>query len=810
MEYKIIRGQNQIGGTITEIITDKARVWIDFGMELSVKDSYATDEFMIEAIKENPPDAVLFTHIHGDHIGLLYAIPEDVKIYLGPVGLKLLKNIRETLLAVEGLDDATKNKLEKEMEILKDEKRVTCYKDGESLYVNDEMGIKVTPFQVDHSVADAYMLRFEANGKCIVHTGDFRGHGRKGENLLRTVEKIATIPVNTLIIEGTMMSRSNEKEYTEEKMQEEAEKIIKKHKYAFLICSSINMESLASFYWATVKSGEKGKTKPIFMVNGYVKKQLDLFTEIEGKEDWRFRFHRSYAMKDALNYKLKNGKTQKQHMLDEGFVMMVGTSDYYKELMEEFREYNPILIYSMWNGYLKEGKDYANKELIDVVNAWKPNVVYLHTSGHASPDTIAKVIEKINPSDAIVPIHTENAKGFRKLEISPELRRKVMSNNYNKLYINKTELPYSSKIKCEEKPNNAIRIYINDTTANMQVDSADFESIIVSIWAVDRNKKIELGYKEYIGDNDNENKDIKWESLKKLPCYKDNKGNQRVEPARLHYMRFLYRVMKFRQIYGNEDFMIDVNNLDEINRFESMYNEMLKAGNFWITKPTIEGGLKGFDKESRKIKEDMEVTENHLEKWFVLKSKEKKLPKSIKTVFGDEELYDQLPCSMFYGEPSCAARIFNAGCFDLWGINSNRELSVFELKKADNDKLGIISELFFYSNLMKDMKIAAKNKYTIRKSYRGFKKFVECENDKKVNAYFLAPKLHSFFDKNRKGILDVLNEANDGITYSVIDFSYSDIVPKIDNKESEDSKEYIKRFKKELFEELSELWKKYN
>lgn len=426
MEYEIIRGKNQIGGTITEIRYGKSRVWVDFGMELSVKDPDKSDEFVIQKITENPPNAVLFTHIHGDHIGLLYAVPDGVRIYIGSVALEMMKNIRMTLLEFDDLEENVRKKLQKEMEILTDSSRVVCYKEKESM---DVFGINVTPFPVDHSVADAYMLRFEAGGKCIVHTGDFRNHGRRGKDLLRMIkEEVAAVPVNVLITEGTMMSRPSEKIMTEKKMQAIAEKIFEKNKYAFLICSSTNMESLASFYWAMVNAGNKRKEKPPFIVNSYVEKQLELFTDTVGQEFHDFQFHRSYRIQNRLNYQLSNGKTQKQHMIDEGFLMLVGTGEYYRNFMEEFREYHPVLIYSLWDGYLREDKDYARQDMIDLVNAWSENVVHLHTSGHASPDTVADVITAVNPSDAIVPVHTENPDGFMRLEIAEKYKNLLKEN----------------------------------------------------------------------------------------------------------------------------------------------------------------------------------------------------------------------------------------------------------------------------------------------------------------------------------------------------------------------------------------------
>ncbi len=51
-----------------------------------------------------------------------------------------------------------------------------------------------------------------------MHTGDFRGHGRRGEVMTEVINKCVHYggrQVHTLITEGTMMSRLNEKIKTE-------------------------------------------------------------------------------------------------------------------------------------------------------------------------------------------------------------------------------------------------------------------------------------------------------------------------------------------------------------------------------------------------------------------------------------------------------------------------------------------------------------------------------------------------------------------------------------------------------------------
>lgn len=437
MDYRIIRGKNKIGGTITEIESlSGTKIWVDFGAELSVSPEKSTDSFMIEGINKDHPEAVIFTHIHGDHIGLLYAIPSDIDIYMGELARELLINIRETLVKVDDMDQEEKEKITIELRMLKS-KQVKLYQDRISQVIGD---ISFTPYKVDHSVADAYMLRFDADNRSIVHTGDFRNHGRLGKNLIDDIKNgIASCPVDVLIIEGTMMSRKGEKCKTEMELEKEAADLLVKNKYAFLICSSTNMESLASFYWATINAGkirsrtDKKDYKPALICNSYIKKQLDLFTKKVGDfEDWRFQFHRSYRISDNLNY-VFGGKSQKQRMIDDGFTMIVGTSDYYRELMREFKylEPKPVVIYSMWDGYVRENMPYSNEELIDLKKEWSDVFKPMHTSGHASIETLTNVIKAINPTEKIVPIHTENPKGFFEMKLPKELLRKMEIDQIN-------------------------------------------------------------------------------------------------------------------------------------------------------------------------------------------------------------------------------------------------------------------------------------------------------------------------------------------------------------------------------------------
>ena len=103
--------------------------------------------------------------------------------------------------------------------------------------------IKVIPYFVSHSAYDAYMFLIEANGKKVLHTGDFRGHGYLSKGLLPTIEKLI-LPrggVDFLITEGTMLSRLGERVMSENELQREAGEIMKRYKNVFVMCSSTDM-----------------------------------------------------------------------------------------------------------------------------------------------------------------------------------------------------------------------------------------------------------------------------------------------------------------------------------------------------------------------------------------------------------------------------------------------------------------------------------------------------------------------------------------------------------------------------------------
>lgn len=414
VKVKVHRGSKMIGGSITEIFTEKTHIFIDFGSELNPDSNESSDSEMIDMIKHAKCDAVLFTHYHGDHIGLMKHIPKEdidgktIKLGIGKIARKVLINIHETLADFEDSDKKDKEFLD----ILKDIDRMLDIEDGALFSIGD---IKITPILVDHSAYDAYMFILESEGKVIVHTGDFRTHGRLGKGLFDRIQKaLDGKKVDVLITEGTMMSRLKETVLTEAQLQDKAIEVLSKpeNKYAFLICSSTNVESLASFANAAMKLGRA------FYVNYYVNKQIELYRESAGKHNYALRFQKTYKFEkmDAVNPRY--GTTQPEFMMENGFLMLIGTSDAYKERMDYFKNQDPLLIYSMWNGYIQKGEPTYDKRLGNLYHSWNPDRrVDLHTSGHATAEDIRQMILTVKPQKYIIPIHTEKPEMFKKLDI---------------------------------------------------------------------------------------------------------------------------------------------------------------------------------------------------------------------------------------------------------------------------------------------------------------------------------------------------------------------------------------------------------
>ncbi|MFV0270596.1 MAG: MBL fold metallo-hydrolase [Macellibacteroides fermentans] len=412
MKITIHRGINQIGGCITEISTSETRILIDLGQNLPDGEGEVNDDFASREAIENITqgvDAVFYTHYHGDHLGLFNYVSDNIRQYIGQVAKRVALCKHRQLSYIKSREELSAeeiSKLEKMGEL----------SPGQSINIRD---IKITPYFVSHSAYDAYMFLIDVEGKKILHTGDFRGHGYLSKGLLPTIEKLI-LPqgeVDFLITEGTMLSRRGEKVINENELQKEAERIMTRYKNVFVMCSSTDMERLATFYAAN-----KRLKKPL-VCDRFQKSILEIFTESAGLRSQLFHFDKVYDFYPT-NRKLVDW------MSDKGFCMFVRATDkfkdYYQLLATRLDPNKTVLIYSMWKEYVNSNSKHAVKRYLDFVSMF-PNVEKLHTSGHASGECLADVCNLVNPTLGIIPIHSEQSDNYRKLDINDTLKWKIIT-----------------------------------------------------------------------------------------------------------------------------------------------------------------------------------------------------------------------------------------------------------------------------------------------------------------------------------------------------------------------------------------------
>jgi len=403
MKLTIQRGTHEIGGSCVELATKNTRILIDIGLPLVDEEgqSFNLGDYLkltkAELVEKNiakdipglykedndnaSPDAILISHSHPDHYGLLTFVRPQIPVYLSEGCLELIK----TTYYFKGINPDLDT-----VGIIENKK---CFSIGD---------FKVTPYLVDHSGFDAYAFLIEAEGKRIFYSGDFRGHGKKSSLFDRF---IANPPkdIDFLIMEGTGIEGKDGHYAKEEELRDNLVTIFKKNKrLIFFACSSQNIDRISSLYSACRRSGR------ILVLDPYTVYLLDVLRKRAPKipqfdfQDIRIFFtpdsNTRRLADDKTLYKYKESKISYDEIKEKKDSLVVKPSyGIRKAFAKNGYIEGSTLIYSMWGKYFENEKPFWDEYGI--------SPIHVHTSGHAGIKQLKGFAKALNPV-TIIPIHT--------------------------------------------------------------------------------------------------------------------------------------------------------------------------------------------------------------------------------------------------------------------------------------------------------------------------------------------------------------------------------------------------------------------
>lgn len=397
MKIKIYKGTKEIGGTCIEISADNGKIiWIDLGTPLNLENPDTS-------YRNNKVDALLISHPHQDHFGLMESVGKEVPVFIGQVSEDLIKATKRFL----GVNPPQCNF-----------KRFTPWKEIKILDT-----FSVYPYLMDHSSPEAFAFLIEVDGKRIFYSGDFRSTGRK-KVLFEKLIKLPPKDVDLLLIEGTMIERSNQQFPTEGDVETAIYEIVKNlPNMTFVVSAAQNIDRFCSVFnvclktnkmliidvymaWVLETVSKKSKGLPtidsgrVLVYNN--QSQIDKITGIE-LTDFNTRV-KSKSIHDGIFTK------------PEKFIYFLRCPN--EKLIDKLSSHGIInLIYSQWPGYLEEAhKTYATEIINSLRQSGKVLFSYIHTSGHATLKELKELAKAIDPK-IIVPIHSDNPEKM-KLEFS--------------------------------------------------------------------------------------------------------------------------------------------------------------------------------------------------------------------------------------------------------------------------------------------------------------------------------------------------------------------------------------------------------
>jgi ribonuclease J len=386
VQLTVHRATHQIGGNCIEISTaDGHRIILDVGRPLDAAQD-ATDLLPKSLDVTSPVDAVLISHPHQDHYGLLEDVPSAWPVYAGEATTRLIK-ISSGMFAKQPTNN------------------FIPWKSGVQFNVGP---FAITPILTDHSAFDAHMLLIEVHGKRIFYSGDFRTHGRKSVLPQRLMDSPPR-DLDVLLMEGTNLG-SDKRCITETELESEFVDLFRATAgRVFVAWSAQNVDRTITLYRACLKTG---RTLVVDLYTAEVMEALADFGKLPrpGWDNLKVvitsafsRLYRRKGREEFVQRMVEHGiSARKLAETPEKWVVMTRPS--------LIRDYAPKGVvpnqddawsWSMWRGYLKNDDGASVQRWFEDGGS---HAAHIHTSGHASPTDLRSFAKAMNAKQ-FVPIH---------------------------------------------------------------------------------------------------------------------------------------------------------------------------------------------------------------------------------------------------------------------------------------------------------------------------------------------------------------------------------------------------------------------
>lgn len=439
MNLKIFDGDSTVGGN--KIYAEG--VFLDFGLNMNVYnqffDSYLkprvstgiedyvltgllpplniyrkdiVSDSMRKILVDLKVDAVLISHAHVDHAGMIPYLSSEIPIVVSQDTLKIFNYLqtvgndayisfgeREFVAREDGVVISTKKR---KSDVI------------ERIFIGAEEGqignVFYKMFPVDHSIPGSVGYLIKTSDASLFYTGDFNLHSRGREFTLKSFQAVSRYRPDFLIIEGTNIDYVHDgSTLSEDDLVNEFSQIIKKTKGVVVFdFTSKNVERMKTVFLASSET----KRQPVvtaeiaFLLTSLGIDIGDLYVLNERRltqEKW----YEMIAPKGYLSYKDINANLNR-------FVICMGFYDII----------NLLDINTKYGSYVFTRSEPFNEDLTVDFHKLQNWIRYLdmefhkgenlHVSGHATRKEIEQVVDIINPKH-IVPVHTQNPDKFKEI-----------------------------------------------------------------------------------------------------------------------------------------------------------------------------------------------------------------------------------------------------------------------------------------------------------------------------------------------------------------------------------------------------------